>query len=452
MELVDTFDELQINAKAFMEITPKDSSDAIKNFSSFSYWYYFPSLGVFAPNKFIGYKKATIDNYIGGEAGQGDGGVVRKHISKWFDEVRSDSPEYIKLKEKLEKQAKTLGKGISVKTFNGNGGIFIPAQEKALLLNGVFKEVIEEIITSQSNHPNKTFYLQPHTSTNIKYLREGDFSELNSTRLLLTTTDNLNNVTYECKVVGWRDKQEISPSELRVLNKNITLLQPSEKEIYQTQSGSVCKNLIYIKDMRELICPFDINKLIKESNNEPCKHRERAGGHSVVFYSNDIENGPTDEETDDICNIFGSDLSKTDKMSMVKSRIGQGKFRLNTIQEWGIDERCALTGVDIKEMLIASHIKPWAECESDDERLDGTNGILLCAHVDKLFDRHLITIRKIQSKFIVEVASKLDISILKTPGIESRAELSTQNMSFKSESKFAQYLLWHNRKFDDLNS
>ncbi|WP_211342271.1 HNH endonuclease [Litorilituus sediminis] len=452
MELVESFEELESNVKAFMQIRASDDSDVLKNFSSFSYWYYFPSLDVFAPNKFIGYKGASIENYTGGVKGDGNGTEARKHMAKWFDEVAPDSEQYATLKDKLELQARSLGKSISSKTFQSNGGIFVPTRERALLLNGVFKNVIEEILQSQAKYPNKTFYLQPHTSTNIRYLQEGDFSELNPTRMLLTTTDNLNSVSYECKVVGWRDKQELMAEELNQLNQNIALLQPSEKEIYGTQSAPFCKNLIYIKDMQEIPCPFDVSELIKESNNQACKHRERAGGHTVVFYNNALIREPSDVETDDISDIFASELSKTDKISMVKSRIGQGKFRLNTIKEWGLGERCALTGVDIKEMLIASHIKPWAECENDSERLDGANGIMLCAHIDKLFDRHLITVRKVRSDFVIEVAPTLDTAVLKMLGIEPRTELSTHKMSLKTEAKFAQYLLWHNKMFDEINS
>jgi len=43
----------------------------------------------------------------------------------------------------------------------------------------------------------------------------------------------------------------------------------------------------------------------------------------------------------------------------------------------------------VRDVLTASHIIPWAEDEA--LRLEGSNGILLCAHVDRLFDRHLIS-------------------------------------------------------------
>lgn len=48
--------------------------------------------------------------------------------------------------------------------------------------------------------------------------------------------------------------------------------------------------------------------------------------------------------------------------------------------------RCCVTGLDVAELLRASHIKPWARCESDDERLDVFNGLLLSPTMDALFD------------------------------------------------------------------
>ena len=44
------------------------------------------------------------------------------------------------------------------------------------------------------------------------------------------------------------------------------------------------------------------------------------------------------------------------------------------------------------ELLRASHIKPWASCDSDDERLDVFNGLLLSPTMDALFDAGLMTI------------------------------------------------------------
>jgi predicted restriction endonuclease len=53
------------------------------------------------------------------------------------------------------------------------------------------------------------------------------------------------------------------------------------------------------------------------------------------------------------------------------------------------DGRCAITGLDIPQLNVASHIIPWAENEQ--RRADPTNGILLNALLDRAFDRGFIT-------------------------------------------------------------
>ncbi len=55
-----------------------------------------------------------------------------------------------------------------------------------------------------------------------------------------------------------------------------------------------------------------------------------------------------------------------------------------------IEQRCRITGVDNPIHLVASHCKPWRDCESNEERLDGENGLLLTPSIDHLFDRGFI--------------------------------------------------------------
>ena len=54
--------------------------------------------------------------------------------------------------------------------------------------------------------------------------------------------------------------------------------------------------------------------------------------------------------------------------------------------------RCALTGIDIPQLLLASHIIPWADKSHKKDRLNPCNGICLSALYDKAFDQGLITI------------------------------------------------------------
>lgn len=74
----------------------------------------------------------------------------------------------------------------------------------------------------------------------------------------------------------------------------------------------------------------------------------------------------------------------TEAERLVVQRIGQDLFRAALLDYW--QGRCCVTGLDILPLLRASHIKPWAACTNDDERLDVFNGLLLAPHVDALFD------------------------------------------------------------------
>jgi hypothetical protein len=79
----------------------------------------------------------------------------------------------------------------------------------------------------------------------------------------------------------------------------------------------------------------------------------------------------------------------TEAERLVIARIGQDRFRDGLLDYW--QGRCAVTGLAVEDLLRASHIKPWAACEADDERLDVFNGLLLAPHLDAAFDRGLLT-------------------------------------------------------------
>ena len=80
----------------------------------------------------------------------------------------------------------------------------------------------------------------------------------------------------------------------------------------------------------------------------------------------------------------------TEAERLVVQRVGQDIFRRGLLEYW--DGRCAITGLAVPELLRASHIKPWADCHTDAERLDIFNGFLLAPHLDAAFDAGFITI------------------------------------------------------------
>jgi hypothetical protein len=79
----------------------------------------------------------------------------------------------------------------------------------------------------------------------------------------------------------------------------------------------------------------------------------------------------------------------TEAERLVIQRIGQDIFRTRLMDYW--QGSCPLTGITDAALLRASHIVPWAECETDAERLDVHNGLLLSALWDAAFDRALVT-------------------------------------------------------------
>lgn len=97
-----------------------------------------------------------------------------------------------------------------------------------------------------------------------------------------------------------------------------------------------------------------------------------------------------DELDDRIETRIRSDLTLDDTIrnATIQARRGQGLFRSNVQQ---VERACRLTGIRNPALLIASHIKPWRSCETADERLDGTNGLLLTPDADLLFDRGFIS-------------------------------------------------------------
>ena len=78
----------------------------------------------------------------------------------------------------------------------------------------------------------------------------------------------------------------------------------------------------------------------------------------------------------------------TEKQKMQTIRIKQQSFREGALNLW--HGKCAVTGVDDASWLIASHIKPWRESNSQ-ERVDPHNSLLLSPNYDKLFDRGVIS-------------------------------------------------------------
>jgi putative restriction endonuclease len=74
-------------------------------------------------------------------------------------------------------------------------------------------------------------------------------------------------------------------------------------------------------------------------------------------------------------------------LRQTKARVNQKFFREMILADYG--EQCCVTGLNVPEVLRASHIVGWAE--SKENRMNPTNGLCLSATYDAAFDRHLIS-------------------------------------------------------------
>lgn len=108
--------------------------------------------------------------------------------------------------------------------------------------------------------------------------------------------------------------------------------------------------------------------------------------------------------------IYKYDGRDTEKRSLSLSRIGHGEYRINLLKLWSA---CAITNVDVPEILKASHIKPWKD-SNNMERLDPYNGLILTPTLDSLFDGGFITFENnggiILSKNIKPYSNLLNLS------------------------------------------
>ena len=126
-------------------------------------------------------------------------------------------------------------------------------------------------------------------------------------------------------------------------------------------------------------------------------------------------------------------LAASVRDQQVKARRGQSLFRFRVFQ---IEAACRLTGIARPDLLIASHIKPWRLCATTHERLDGANGLLLTPHVDRLFDRGLLSFGDGGE---VLRSPALPAGDLERLGL---AEACRRNVGAFSERQRA-YLAWH---------
>lgn len=104
------------------------------------------------------------------------------------------------------------------------------------------------------------------------------------------------------------------------------------------------------------------------------------------------------------------DLKGEDTIRQVKTRVNQSVFRQMVLANYSA--KCAISGIDIPELLLASHIMPWSI--NEEHRLNPENGICFSALYDKAYDNGIIGITpNYEVIFSTSLKSKKETSFYK---------------------------------------
>jgi hypothetical protein len=164
-------------------------------------------------------------------------------------------------------------------------------RKEAVFLNGVYEDVLREILLIQEELPEHVMYLQPYSAEAIVHLREEPPTPEQPVRLYISVTDDLPTIKYTAEIVGWDDKTRMSKNKHRVLSRVVWTLQPNETGLYDAShvEGKQSINLLHVRRMQRLKKPFSVSKLIKTSDGEPVSNGRTTAGRWTYVKLEEIE-------------------------------------------------------------------------------------------------------------------------------------------------------------------
>lgn len=133
-----------------------------------------------------------------------------------------------------------------------------------------------------------------------------------------------------------------------------------------------------------------------------------------------------------------------EKLARDRYRKKQTKYRLELLEKM---PACLITNVSDDRLLIACHVKPYADCESDEEKYDVKNGIVLTPTYHVLFDLGFISFSPEGKLLISPFLSNLN---------KQRLRLH-ENTTYRLQSGTEKYMKYHREnifntvKFDELD-
>jgi len=124
-----------------------------------------------------------------------------------------------------------------------------------------------------------------------------------------------------------------------------------------------------------------------------------------------------------------------ERETLVKTRVNQSFFRQTVLASY--DNKCCITGISVPELLIASHIVPWAVDKKN--RMNPCNGLCLNALHDRAFDKGLITIT---TDYLVKISN-----VLKKQSLNESYFIQYDNRKIILPQKFTpsnEFIEYHN--------
>ena len=180
--------------------------------------------------------------------------------------------------------------------------------------------------------------------------------------------------------IGWKVKVAFTELENKIRPKDhIEILRPLLSGRYSPlQSNGSGIQSVYLTRLPETLAEVLIGLIGREV--EP-----------IFVAAHDVKPVPADdldvwERRLEQRIVDDSTVRETDRVAIICARNGQGLFKDRVSR---IESRCRITGVENPVHLVASHCKPWRD-STNEERLNGENGLLLTPSIDHLFDRGFI--------------------------------------------------------------
>ena len=188
------------------------------------------------------------------------------------------------------------------------------------------------------------------------------------------------------EAIGWRVRVSFACLQNKIRPKeHIDLLRgllPSRYSPLQNSGNGI--QSVYLTELPPALADVLIGLIGKEASILA----DHSGG-SVLQNPMQVENADLEVWEHHIESKIESDrqIPDTEREALIVARRGQGLFKQRVME---IETRCRITGVTNPIHLRASHCKPWRD-SSNEERLDGENGLLLTPTMDHLFDRGFIS-------------------------------------------------------------